>query len=88
MDVLGQFLKNGNFKLVGQDSKLIIASLFITLITWPEPSVVNKIIDELMEEISSQIKSAGLDPLQIPDINLPFSMEKVGWHRIIIFSNE
>ena len=75
MDVLGQFLKNGNFKLVGQDSKLFITSLLITLNN--TTSVVNKIIDELMEEISSQIKSAGLDPLPIPDINLPFSMEKV-----------
>ena len=27
MDVLGQFLKNGNFKLVGQDSKLIKVGL-------------------------------------------------------------
>ena len=43
------------------------------------PLVVNKIIDELMEEISSQIKSAGLDPLPIPDIDLPFSMEKVNY---------
>ena len=75
MDVLGQFLKNGNFKLVGQDSKLFLASLLITFNN--TTSVVNKIIDELMEEISSQIKSAGLDPLPIPDINLPFSMEKV-----------
>ena len=75
MDVLGQFLKNGNFKLVGQDSKLFITSLLITFNNMT--SVVNKIIDELMEEISSQIKSAGLDPLPIPDINLPFSMEKV-----------
>ena len=79
MDILGQFLKNGNFKLVGQDSKFfVIPSVFITNNPHLDASVVNKIIDELMEEISSQIKSAGLDPLPIPDINLPFSMEKVG----------
>ena len=77
MDVLGQFLKNGNFKLVGQDSKLLVVPILFHCFCFAV-SVVNKIIDELMEEISSQIKSAGLDPLPIPDINLPFSMEKVG----------
>jgi len=57
MDILGEFLKNGNFKLAGQD-------------------FVNQIIDELLEEIRDQIKNAGLDPLPIPDITLPFSMDK------------
>ena len=27
MDILGEFLKNGNFKLVGQESKFIICTL-------------------------------------------------------------
>ena len=39
--------------------------------------VVDKILDELLEEISDQIKSAGLDPLPIPDIELPFAMDNV-----------
>ena len=39
--------------------------------------VVDKILDELLEEISDQVKSAGLDPLPIPDIQLPFSMDNV-----------
>ena len=29
MDVLGQFLKNGNFKLVGQDSKYRMTSICV-----------------------------------------------------------
>ena len=39
--------------------------------------VVNKLIDELLEEIAEQIRGAGLDPLPIPDIQLPFSMDNV-----------
>ena len=34
MDVLGQFLKNGNFKLVGQDSKLDPDCLLLLTLTW------------------------------------------------------
>ena len=40
-------------------------------------TVVDKILDELLEEISDQIKAAGLDPLPIPDIELPFAMDNV-----------
>ena len=39
--------------------------------------VVDKILDELLEEISDQVKADGLDPLPIPDIQLPFSMDNV-----------
>ena len=31
----------------------------------------------MLEEISDQVKGAGLDPLPIPDIQLPFSMDNV-----------
>ena len=40
-------------------------------------SVMNGIIDEILESIADQIKSSGLDPLPIPDIDLPFSMDNV-----------
>ena len=39
--------------------------------------MIDKLIDELLDEIAEQIKRAGLDPFPIPDINLPFSMDKV-----------
>ena len=76
MDILGEFLKNGNFKLVGQEcvytcffKQINVNRIFVT--------VVDKILDELLEEISDQIKAAGLDPLPIPDIELPFAMDNV-----------
>ena len=34
-------------------------------------------IDEILETIAEKIKSIGLDPLPIPDIDLPFSMDNV-----------
>ena len=75
LSILGEFLKNGNFKLAGQDcmTYLYMMYRFYNICF----SVVNQIIDELLEEIRDQIKNAGLDPLPIPDITLPFSMDKV-----------
>jgi len=35
------------------------------------------VIDEILETIAEKIKSIGLDPLPIPDIDLPFSMDNV-----------
>ena len=39
--------------------------------------VINSVIDEILEEVSKQMAAAGLDPLPVPDIKLPFSMDKV-----------
>ena len=41
--------------------------------------VINSVIDEILEEMSKQIAAAGLDPLPVPDIKLPFSMDKVNF---------
>ena len=76
MDILGEFLKNGNFKLVGQES-LCFFPFYWLEIEKISILVVDKILDELLEEISDQVKGAGLDPLPIPDIQLPFSMDNV-----------
>ena len=42
-------------------------------------------IDEILETIAEKIKSIGLDPLPIPDIDLPFSMDNVKYVNFEIF---
>ena len=44
-------------------------------------------IDEILETIAEKIKSIGLDPLPIPDIDLPFSMDNVKKVYLKIFLN-
>ena len=40
-------------------------------------SVVNRLVDSLLEEIGEQLESLGLDPLPIPDIRVPYSLDTV-----------
>ena len=40
-------------------------------------SVVNRLVDSLLEEIGEQLESLGLDPLPIPDIRIPYSLDTV-----------
>ena len=55
--------------------KMVKSYLYSTNIIYY--SVVNDLIDEVLEAVKTQIKNAGLDPLPIPDISVPFSMDKV-----------
>ena len=34
-------------------------------------------VDSLLEEIGDQLESLGLDPLPIPDIRIPYSLDTV-----------
>ena len=40
-------------------------------------TVVNRMVDSLLEEIGDQLESLGLDPLPIPDIRIPYSLDTV-----------
>ena len=73
MDILRQFLDNGNFKLVGQEGNFADPSKRFHRFV----SVINPLIDEVLEEVGKKMTSSGIDPLPIPDIKLPFSMDKV-----------
>ena len=56
---------------------MLVSECLLHLHSVSSVSVVDKMLDELLEEIAEQIKRAGLDPLPIPDIQLPFSMDNV-----------
>ena len=38
---------------------------------------MNRLVDSLLEEIGDQLESLGLDPLPIPDIRIPYSLDTV-----------
>ena len=38
---------------------------------------MNRLVDSLLEEIGEQLESLGLDPLPIPDIRIPYSLDTV-----------
>eukprot|EP00088_Acartia_fossae_P048786 TRINITY_DN5331_c0_g1_i1.p1 TRINITY_DN5331_c0_g1~~TRINITY_DN5331_c0_g1_i1.p1 ORF type:complete len:249 (+),score=51.50 TRINITY_DN5331_c0_g1_i1:78-824(+) len=42
-----------------------------------EQEVLDDLIDKLMSEVSEGLKNIGLDPLPIPDINIPYRLDKI-----------
>ena len=47
---------------------------------------MNRLVDSLLEEIGDQLESLGLDPLPIPDIRIPYSLDTVIVLSFIPFS--
>jgi len=42
-----------------------------------DQEVLDDLIDKLMSEVSEGLVNIGLDPLPIPDINIPYSLDKI-----------
>ena len=44
-------------------------------------AVLEQLLDELLAAVGREVAAAGLDPLPIPDLTLPFGMDNL--HHII-----